>query len=93
MAEPLALRLEDAAGNPVRLVHVQGAGWQFAHAARGANPALRKTALTSATPPADGATDDDLPLTVFIDGPSGFTYVWSRGGGWTYVGRLADDSL
>jgi hypothetical protein len=29
-------------------------------------------------------------MTVFIDGPTGFTYVWMRDQGWKYVGRLAD---
>jgi hypothetical protein len=34
-----------------------------------------------------------VPLTVFIDGPSGFTYVWHRDDGWKCVGMLVDDAL
>jgi hypothetical protein len=30
---------------------------------------------------------------VFIDGPSGFTYVWNRDGGWKFIGKLVDDTL
>jgi hypothetical protein len=32
------------------------------------------------------------PLTVFIDGPSGYTYVWMRDEGWKFVGRIAGRS-
>jgi hypothetical protein len=32
----------------------------------------------------------DEPLTVFIDGPTGFTFVWMRDAGWKFVGRVVD---
>ena len=41
---------------------------------------------------ANGATPDDEPLTVFIDGPSGFTFVWDREGRWKFVGKIANES-
>ena len=40
--------------------------------------------------PAKEATPADEPLTVFIDGPSGFTFVWDREGGWKFVGKIVD---
>jgi hypothetical protein len=43
-------------------------------------------------PAAKEAVSGDEPLTVFIDGPSGFTYVWNRDGGWKFVGKIADRS-
>jgi hypothetical protein len=32
------------------------------------------------------------PLAVFVDGPSGFTYAWTRDQGWQFIGRLAGDN-
>lgn len=91
-AAPLTLHLQDASGNAVRLVHLPGVGWQYDQA-RGAGSALKKAALQTTANPASGGSGDDVPLTVFIDGPSGFTYVWNRDDGWKCVGRLVDDAL
>lgn len=93
VAAPLTLHLQDASGNAVRLVHLPGVGWQYDRGARGTDSPLKKTALKAAAVPSTGASDDERPLTVFIDGPSGFTYVWNREDGWTCVGRLVDDNL
>ena len=87
------LHLEDASGNAVRLVHLPGIGWQYDREARAADSPLQKTALPTTVTPSAGTSGDDAPLTVFIDGPSGFTYVWNRDDGWTCVGRLVDDAL
>jgi hypothetical protein len=95
---PLTLYMEDLDGNAFRLVHVQGAGWRYAEGWKSPNNAEaslpHKVALKSTTsaPAAKGATPDDEPLTVFIDGPSGFTFVWDREGGWKYVGMIANQS-
>jgi hypothetical protein len=35
-----------------------------------------------------GALDGD-PLTVFIDGPTGYTFVWTDTSGWKFVGYLS----
>jgi hypothetical protein len=91
---PLTLFIEDPSGNPLRLVHVQGEGWRSASGWKAVDRAgvpLQKTALPSATPPrsADAPSPAEEPLTVFIDGPSGFTYVWLRDAGWKFVGRIA----
>ncbi len=29
-------------------------------------------------------------MSVFIDGPTGFTYVWVADQGWKFVGQLSD---
>ena len=88
---PLTMLVEDPAGNRVRLTHVPGAGWTYESGKRAASP-LRKTALPPApATPSDG--DASTSLTVFIDGPSGFTYVWNRDKGWTFIGKLVDDVL
>jgi hypothetical protein len=90
---PLTLHLEDASGNAVRLVHVPGIGWEYDQAARGERSPLKKAALQTTVSPSARTGGDDVPLTVFIDGPSGFTYVWNRDDGWKYVGKLVDDTL
>jgi hypothetical protein len=93
---PLTLYVEDPSGNAFRLVHVQGEGWKYAEGWKSPDHAryslFRKTALgsTTAEPAAKATVPDDEPLTVFIDGPSGFTYVWNRDGGWKFVGKIAD---
>ena len=53
-----------------------------------------KVAFRSTTParPPKEATPGDEPLTVFIDGPSGFTFVWYRESGWKFVGKVSDKS-
>jgi len=95
---PLTLYMEDSDGNAFRLVHVQGTGWRYAEGWKSPNSAdaslSQKVALKSTTsaPPAKGGTPDDEPLTVFIDGPSGFAFVWDREGGWKYVGMIANES-
>ena len=95
---PLTLYMEDSDGNAFRLVHVQGTGWRYAEAWKSPNSAdaslPHKVALKSKTsaPPAKGATPEDEPLTVFIDGPSGFTFVWDREGKWKFVGKIANES-
>ena len=45
---------------------------------------------TTPAPAAKEAVLDDEPLSVFIDGPSGFTFVWNRDGGWKFVGKVTD---
>jgi hypothetical protein len=95
---PLTLYMEDSNGKPFRLVHVQGAGWRYAEGWKSPNSTsawlLRKVAFwsTASARPAPGAPSDDEPLTVFIDGPSAFTFVWDRDGGWKFVGTIANRS-
>src|SRR4029077_13116409 len=81
---PLTLYLEDSSGNPFRLVHNEGAGWAYAAGWKSPNSGsawlLRKVAFwsTPSARPPTGVLPVDEPLTVFIDGPSGFTFVWER---------------
>ena len=88
---PLSMLVEDAAGHRVRLTHVPGSGWKY-ESGKGAASPLRKTTLLAA-PASSSDGDASASLTVFIDGPSGFTYLWNRDNGWTFVGRLVDDVL
>jgi hypothetical protein len=91
---PLTLYLEDPYGKALQLVYVEGPGWRYERPKSrdsSATSFFRKIALWS-VPSAPVATDvvqSDEPLTVIIDGPTGYTYVWSRDGGWKFVGALS----
>jgi hypothetical protein len=95
-ASPLTLYMEDPSGNAFRLVRVEGSGWKYAEGwkspDRASNSLFRKMAFWSTTPApvAKETVADEEPLTVFIDGPSGFTFVWNRDGGWKFVGKITD---
>ena len=95
---PLTLYVEDSSGNTFRLIRVEGAGWKYAEGRKSSGSAaaslFRRVVFRSTAParPAKEVTPDDEPLTVFIDGPSGFTFVWHRESGWKFVGKVSDKS-
>ncbi|ACC75662.1 hypothetical protein PPMP20_16440 [Paraburkholderia phymatum] len=84
---PLTLMIQSPAGGVVRLTYVPDEGWK-------ADPAVSVERAAASVPPseANSALDEAThkPMTVFIDGPTGFTYFWSREHGWKFVGRLSD---
>jgi hypothetical protein len=96
---PFTLYVEDPNGNAFRLVRVEGGAWKYAEGwtspDRAGNWLFRKTGFGSTTPApaAKEAVPDEEPLSVFIDGPSGFMFVWNRDGGWKFVGKVADRGL
>jgi len=88
-SSPLTLFIEAPTGNTFRLIYVAADGWRFADRAVGPKPT--EAALTPvAMPRSEESSAVDEPLTAFIDGPTGFTYVWMRDAGWKFVGRVAD---
>ncbi len=90
------LYLDAPAGQPLRLVHVPGVGWKYAAGWKSTAPtddSMRlKTAVSSLTTAlsTDAPVPVEEPLTVFIDGPTGYTYAWIHDQGWKFVGRLTD---
>jgi hypothetical protein len=94
---PLTLYIEDSSGAAFRLVRVQGTGWRYAagwKSPESAAVSLWHKVSRPKTParPAGEAIPDEEPLTVFIDGPSGFTFVWNQESGWKFVGKISDKS-
>jgi len=82
-------------GNAFRLVRVEGGAWRYAEGwgspDRAGKWLFRNTGFGSTpAPAANKAVLDEEPLSVFIDGPSGFMFVWNRDGGWKFVGTVAD---
>lgn len=85
------LSLKDADGVPFQLAYVHGCGWKYV----ATEPSVdRRTSGSHATPvsavtPANISMPEGEPLTVFIDGLTGYTFIWIRDGGWKFVGELA----
>jgi len=90
------LYVEDENGNPFRLIRVEGVGWKYADGWKGSGNSgttmFRKIFFASTAPvtiPKANIPDTE-PLTVFIDGPSGFAFVYNPDTGWKFVGKIAD---
>jgi hypothetical protein len=86
---PLTLLVQRSNGGTVRLTYVPDEGWKLADRDAGL-----KSAEARITPAVASQQEQDAianhPLTVFIDGPTGYTYIWIRDGGWKFVGRITD---
>jgi hypothetical protein len=67
----VVLSLHAPDGGTARLVRVPGRGWTYGDAG------LRKTSSATPTEP---------PQSVFIDGPTGYTFVYIQDAGWKFVG-------
>ncbi|SAK80355.1 hypothetical protein AWB79_05175 [Caballeronia hypogeia] len=86
---PLTLTLQTPAGGTSRLTYADEDGWRLED--RDASLKPTEARITPASVEPQKATSGaERPMTVFIDGPTGFTYVWMRDQGWKFVGRLSD---
>ncbi|WP_233855963.1 hypothetical protein [Paraburkholderia sp. HD33-4] len=87
---PLTLLVQSPGGGTLRLTYVHDDGWKFDDR----DASLERTE-GRVTPTAAPQQEDAIairPLTVMIDGPTGYTYVWIRDQGWKFVGRIADQT-
>jgi hypothetical protein len=84
---PLALIVQTPGGSTLRLTYVPDDGWKFDD-----HDASLKPTEGRITPAAVPQLKEDAianrPLTVFIDGPTGYTYVWIRDRGWKFIGHI-----
>ncbi|HEY2816417.1 MAG TPA: hypothetical protein VGK44_04715 [Casimicrobiaceae bacterium] len=90
----LTLYIESPTGKPLRLIHVQGAGWKYAASWKpliptGDAPAANVAGSTTRETEEVAPLKEEL-LAVFIDGPSGFAYAWIGDKGWKFLGRVSD---
>jgi hypothetical protein len=84
---PLSIAIDGPKGTSFRLVYNGGNGWQFANysatklvsVAQQAGP----TGLIEALP-------TDTLQSVFVDGPTGYVFVYVIDEGWRFVGSVAD---
>jgi len=77
------LYLRGPGGEPAQLVRVSGVGWTYTGKVTSSDDgdaALRSA--SSISTPMQG------PLSVFIDGPTGYTFVFIQDAGWKFVGVL-----
>jgi hypothetical protein len=87
--------LSGPSGDRFTLVHSADAGWRL-QAGWNAEERSKSAGLTKAVLATVGALPVgeqqalERPLTVFVDGPTGFTFMYVLDGGWKFVGRLAD---
>jgi len=91
---PLTLLLSGPKGDRSALVYSADSGWRM-------QPGWEVTADADATqplkvalpvppePPADRPALE-RPLTVFLDGPTGFTFIYLQDEGWKFVGQIAN---
>jgi len=81
-------------GKPSTLVYSVDGGWRMhagwsAQAQSDAARPIKAVAMQPAQP--DELPMGERPLTVFVDGPTGFTYVYLFDQGWKFVGHIADE--
>jgi hypothetical protein len=82
------LRVVAPTGAHYRLAFVAGPGWRFIDSLPGAD--LVKVASNGVVPtPQSDGVGGDQPQSVFIDGPTGYTFAWSAERGWYFVGHIA----
>jgi hypothetical protein len=88
---PLTLYVQSPAGKAFRLVFSPSDGWRAPDgwgSAERATSAVRYAGPLTADGPADPAAAN--PLTVFVDGPTGYVFAWIPEVGWKFVGHLGD---
>ncbi|WP_233804895.1 hypothetical protein [Paraburkholderia sp. HP33-1] len=86
---PVVLTLKTPSGGTSRLTYVNEDGWWLEdHAAPSRQDEARITPASAERQ--QEASSFERPMTAFIDGPTGFTYVWVADQGWKFIGRLSD---
>jgi hypothetical protein len=86
---PLTLTLQTPSGGTSRLTYVNEDGWRLED--RAVPLKQDEARITPASMERQqGEAKSERPMTVLIDGPTGFTYVWVADQGWKFVGRLSD---
>jgi hypothetical protein len=94
-ALPHVLFLEDANGNPFKLMHSPSQGWKYLAAARSEGVARTLSARKVDFSPvaasyAETTPTGANPMAVFIDGPTGYTFAWNADTGWKFVGYITE---
>lgn len=86
---PLTLFVQPPGGTTLRLTYNPDDGWELESRDASLKPTEARIRPAVASQQKEDAIANH-PLTVFIDGPTGYTYVWIRDHGWKFVGRITD---
>ncbi len=86
---PLTITVQTPSGGTSRLTYINEEGWRLDDRDARLKPGEARITPASAEQQ-KGASAGEQPMTVFIDGPTGFTYVWLPDHGWRFIGRLSD---
>lgn len=83
----LNIAVDSQKGASFRLIYDAGSGWKVADYSgprlASANPQPGPTGALKPPP-------SETPQSVFVDGPSGYVFVYVLDEGWKFVGRVAD---
>ena len=92
-SSPQVLRFKDVDGNPVHLLYSPGEGWAYLdeRAAEDATGLANNALSPVPSAFAESRAPRVDPMTVFIDGPTGYVYAWTPDAGWKFVGYLSDE--
>jgi len=90
------IMLSGPTGDRLTLVHSPDAGWQLqAGWTRGQprdSPRSTQAVYSDVRSEADNQSVLERPLTVFVDGPTGYTFIYLLDDGWRFVGQVADNN-
>jgi hypothetical protein len=79
------LSLQDPAGAALQLAYVPGCGWQYlGHSTK----SIAMSAMQPISASHAAGDQPENPLAVFIDGPTGYAFAWTRDGGWKFIGHV-----
>jgi len=89
--------LSGPTGERLTLVHSPDAGWElqagWARGQRDDSPRPTKAVYWDVrSSEADNQPVLERPLTVFVDGPTGYTFIYLFDEGWKFVGQVTDSN-
>jgi hypothetical protein len=82
------LSLQDPHGAALELVYVPGCGWQYTGEKSGG--AIAMSAMQPISTSQAASAQPENPLAVFIDGPTGYAFAWTRDAGWKFIGHVEE---
>jgi hypothetical protein len=78
-----------------QLIYVHGSGWRHiaeaapdSHESDIAVQSMDSAVLVRSPQSLTSATSTEYPPAVFIDGPTGYAFIWTHDSGWKFVGRI-----
>jgi hypothetical protein len=84
------LYLLDADGRSLTLSYLRDCGWRLVRGTAQGEDAVGVHPVSFDSPRASSGEAIDTPMSVFIDGPTGYIYTWTPEAHWKFVGHLAE---